>query len=126
MQPLDIGHAAHGLDDDVGREPRAVSQCDAVLVEFLHSLAEVEGDAVRLVVSLHRCTELRTERAQHGLRVVRRHRDLAAELACGRCHLAADETRADDEQARAGSESLTQVQRVLGGAQHRGLGTRGG
>ena len=121
MEPLDVGHAADGLDDDVGGEPGAIGKRHAVVVELSHSLTEVEGHTVRLVVCLHGRTELRTERAHHRLRVVRRDRDLAAELARGGGDLAADESSTHDEQRSPGGESIAQGECILGSAQHRGL-----
>ena len=118
MQPLHIGHAADSLDDEIGREPCAVGEGHAIGVELLHADAEVEVGAVRLVMLLHGRTELGAQRADHRLGVERRHGDRAAELRRGRRHLAADEPRAHDEQARAGGELFAQVQRIIGRAQH--------
>ena len=121
VEPLNIGHAADRLDNDVSGEPGAIGKRHAIVVELSHSLTKVEGHAVRFMMGLHCRTELCTERAHHRLRVVRRDRDLAAELSRGGGDLAADESGTHDQQRRPGGESIAQGECILGRAQHRGL-----
>ncbi|GAA1242690.1 hypothetical protein GCM10009646_33010 [Streptomyces aureus] len=122
VQPFGVGDRADGLHDHIGRKHRPVGQDDTghpvLALEARDPRAEGEAHAAFLVAPVQRAGQEFAERAEHRQRLGVDHRHLGDTEAFG-CggDLAADEARADDDDANARPDQfVTQAPGVGEGA----------